>query len=208
MLHHRREHRSHLTEVCGSHWWGQLFWKQQWNRCRGSNVKAESLSAACARAACGSEEEGRGTPWKRGQIVSFSSSNKQKVQPLMSLRLLNGINNDPHLMMFSMQALWRKKALTTGVPAGTKGALQRKDRSARTLWKDWKSSSPWGRTVTRWQSSVRITRSRMIGLANRESCQKQQVNKWGQYRILRTKTPFYSAGHETYIPKRRICLFK
>lgn len=47
-----------------------------------------------------------------------------------------------HLMMFSMLALCRKKALTTGVPGGTSGALQRKESRAKTLWKDWKSSSP------------------------------------------------------------------
>lgn len=79
-------------------------------------------------------------------------------------------NRSTHLMMFSMEALWRKKALTTGVPDGTRGALHRKESSDKTLWKDWKFSSPWGFTVTRWQSSVSITRSRMIGLASRESC--------------------------------------
>ncbi|KAA8581998.1 hypothetical protein FQN60_008738, partial [Etheostoma spectabile] len=41
-------------------------------------------------------------------------------------------------------ALWRKKALMTGVPDGTRGALQRKESTAKTLWKDRKSFSPWG----------------------------------------------------------------
>lgn len=79
-------------------------------------------------------------------------------------------------MMFSMHALWLKKAFTTGVPVGTRGALQRKASRAKTLWKDWNSSSPCGRTVIRWQSSVRITRSRIIGLANRESCDGTKKN--------------------------------
>lgn len=73
--------------------------------------------------------------------------------------------------MFSMHALWLKKAFTTGVPVGTSGALQRKASKAKTLWKDWNSSSPCGRTVIRWQSSVRMTRSSIIGLAKRESCE-------------------------------------
>lgn len=84
--------------------------------------------------------------------------------------------NYPHLRMFSMHALWLKKAFTIGVPVGTRGALQRKASRAKTLWKDWNSSSPCGRTVMRWQSSVRITRSRIIGLANRESCDMTNNN--------------------------------
>jgi len=47
-----------------------------------------------------------------------------------------GWTRDPrYLRMFSMQLRWRKRALTTGVPSGTSGALQRKATMERTLWK-------------------------------------------------------------------------
>lgn len=72
--------------------------------------------------------------------------------------------------MFSMQLRWRKSALTTGVPSGTSGALQRKARMERTLWKPWNSGSASVQKVMRWHSSVRMARSRMMGLASSESC--------------------------------------
>lgn len=74
-----------------------------------------------------------------------------------------------YLMTFSMQARWRKSALTTGAWGGTSGALQRKLSRDRTLWNDWKDESSCVRNVIRWHSSVRMTRSRMMGLASRES---------------------------------------
>lgn len=40
-----------------------------------------------------------------------------------------------------MQLRCRKSALTTGVPSGTRGALQRKATMERTLWKLWNSGS-------------------------------------------------------------------
>lgn len=75
-------------------------------------------------------------------------------------------------MTFSMQALWRKKALTTGAPCGTRGALQRKLRRDSTLWKVWNVGSLSVQKVILWQSSVRMTRSKMIGLASNESLEQ------------------------------------
>lgn len=74
-----------------------------------------------------------------------------------------------YLMTFSMQARWRKNELTTGALGGTSGALQRKLSKDRTLWKVWKDESCCVRNVIRWHSSVRMTKSRMMGLANSES---------------------------------------
>lgn len=79
-----------------------------------------------------------------------------------------------------MQLRWRKSALTTGVPSGTSGALQRKARMDRTLWNPWNSGSASVQKVMRWHSSVRMARSRMMGLASSESCGRRggQEPRW------------------------------
>lgn len=82
-----------------------------------------------------------------------------------------------YLRMFSMQLRWRKRALTTGVPSGTSGALQRKATIERTLWKPWNSGSASVQKVTRWHSSVRMARSRMMGLASSESYRHQRAGR-------------------------------
>lgn len=170
-------HIRHLLEECDFRWLRELSSKKPHHCWHRFHVGAGSFSAACAPAACGSEEEDQGTPWKERRYTVTKTEEYQSPQSWKSLCWINmqpfrhrKSNRSTHLMMFSMEALWRKKALTTGVPDGTRGALHRKESSDKTLWKDWKFSSPWGFTVTRWQSSVSITRSRMIGLASRESC--------------------------------------
>lgn len=75
-------------------------------------------------------------------MCSLQKCNNKETVSLYSNAITARTETNPHLMMFSMQALWRKKALTTGVPDATRGALQRKDKSDRILWKDWNSSSP------------------------------------------------------------------
>lgn len=67
--------------------------------------------------------------------------------------------------------------MTTGVPSGTSGALQRKATMERTLWKPWNSGSASVQKVTRWHSSVRMARSRMMGLASSESYGHQEAGR-------------------------------
>ena len=68
-----------------------------------------------------------------------------------------------------MQLRCLNKALTTGVPGGTIGAFNRKLSNDNTGWKDWNSvSSPTLKDILS-QISHKITRSRMIGAASRES---------------------------------------
>lgn len=47
--------------------------------------------------------------------------------------------------------------------------MQRKATMERTLWKLWNSGSLSVQKVMRWQSSVRMAKSRMMGLASNES---------------------------------------
>lgn len=47
----------------------------------------------------------------------------------------------PYLKIFSIQALWRNRALTTGVPGGTIGAFNKYERIERTEWNCSKSPS-------------------------------------------------------------------
>lgn len=122
-----------------------------------------------------------------------------------------------YLMTFSMQARWRKKALTTGALGGTRGALQRKLSMERTLWKDWKDESCCVRKVIRWHSSVRMTRSRIMGVASSESwikdSQKKKKNnqrkrcQWDTYMEIYvkykfTKAPNYTALQENLLSNR------
>lgn len=85
--------------------------------------------------------------------------------------LLSGGNERQALKKFSIAAFCLNRAFTRGVPAGTKGALNKYDRIVRMLPNDSNSSLPSILNVTREQSSARRTRSRMMGLANKESSQ-------------------------------------
>lgn len=75
------------------------------------------------------------------------------------------------LRMFSIQLRWRKRALTTGLPGGTSGALKRKPSSDSTGWKPCGSGSVSVQKLTRWHSSVSMARSSMMGAARSESSQ-------------------------------------
>mmetsp|Transcript_34911 Transcript_34911/g.67917 ORF Transcript_34911/g.67917 Transcript_34911/m.67917 type:complete len:224 (+) Transcript_34911:49-720(+) len=70
---------------------------------------------------------------------------------------------------FLMQLICRNRALTTGVFLGTRGALMHAERMLRMGSNLVKVSEPSGLISMRWQSSVRIARSRIKGEANRES---------------------------------------
>merc|ERR1719399_224685 len=71
--------------------------------------------------------------------------------------------------MFSMQPRCLKRALTTGAPGGTSGALMRYERMDMIGWKEEKALMAcvlyWMREVI----SARMTRSRMSGVASSES---------------------------------------
>ena len=73
--------------------------------------------------------------------------------------------------MFSMHERCLKSELTTGVPGGTIGALSMYERSESTGWNECHSDSPFFLYVMREASSARIARSRMSGVASRESSQ-------------------------------------
>lgn len=64
-LSHQHERRSHLLEVYGSRWWDRHSWMQPRYGWRRPYARAGSSSAACAPAACGSEEAGQGTLWNK-----------------------------------------------------------------------------------------------------------------------------------------------
>lgn len=170
-------YRSHLLMARWSHSSGLLSSKQQLYHY--SSYVLRIFSAICVPTACSSEEEDPSMLWKRrgsnDVIKGLFQNEEQQLFLFFSAANENVSITSSYLMMFSMHALWRKNALMTGVPGGTRGALQRKARTAKTLWKDWNSFSPCGWTVTRWQSSVRITRSRIIGLASRESCYTKYI---------------------------------
>lgn len=87
--------------------------------------------------------------------------------------LSSGGNDKQARRMFSMAVRCRNKAFTTGVPWGTSGALQRYDKIESTLWKPENSSSSSTESallkVMREQSSAKMTRSRMMGVARSES---------------------------------------
>jgi len=91
---------------------------------------------------------------------------------LCSSNILSSGGNDKQARkMFSIAVRCRNKAFTTGDPGGTNGALQRYDKIESTLWKPENSSSSESALlkVMREQSSAKITRSRMIGVARSES---------------------------------------
>ncbi|KAL2726278.1 hypothetical protein V1477_018092 [Vespula maculifrons] len=85
--------------------------------------------------------------------------------------LFSGGNERQALNMFSIAARCLNNAFITGVPFGTNGALHKYESIERTLSKPRNSSSFWSmcRKVIREQSSASNTKSKMIGLASKES---------------------------------------
>ena len=77
-----------------------------------------------------------------------------------------------HALRNASSALrWRPRLLTTSVPGLTSGALSIYERSESTEYSGANSpEADASRYLTRVSSSVRIVRSRMSGVASRESC--------------------------------------
>ena len=63
-----------------------------------------------------------------------------------SSMLLSGAKPTQARMMLTRQPRCANRALTTGEPGGTSGALMKKLRTESTGWKRWKSAAPLRRT--------------------------------------------------------------